>query len=171
MTSARSFERITRADLQRLARVAALDREDLFQRRPETGRLYAGQVFAVALCQGAALHFVHGQRGVKDFDVWSFYRASAQRPYPFRRRGVRDFGDPKFGITADHPQFVGRRVDLLGRSLEAARVADPAQVLQDYFRGGRTRSARLLALRPVVLLEPASRLGEVIWPGADAESA
>jgi hypothetical protein len=29
----------------------------------------------VALCQGAALHFVDGENGVKDFDVWTFYAA------------------------------------------------------------------------------------------------
>jgi len=52
----RSYATITKADLRRLARLAADDRRDLFRRRPDTGRLYEGRLFAVALCQGAALH-------------------------------------------------------------------------------------------------------------------
>jgi hypothetical protein len=33
------------------------------------GRLYADRLFAVALCQGAALHYIDGKNGVKDLDV------------------------------------------------------------------------------------------------------
>ena len=36
-----------------------------------------GQIIAVALCQGAALHYVNGSNGIKDLDVWTFY---AERP-------------------------------------------------------------------------------------------
>ena len=44
----------------------------------------------VALGQGAARHYLDGQTGVKDFDVWTFFAAAPTRPYPdpalFRRR-------------------------------------------------------------------------------------
>ena len=97
---------ITSDDLRRLARLAGDDRRSLFERRPDTGSLYAERLIASALCQGGALHYVDGQTGVKDFDVWSFYDECAERPFPYRRRAVIDFGDPKFGVTDDSPGFI-----------------------------------------------------------------
>lgn len=151
-------------DLRRLGELATADRMALFRRKPETARLYARGVFAVALCQGAALHFLDGKNGVKDFDVWTFYRARSQRPFPYRRRGVADFGSPKFGTSDDKPHFIGRRVDFMGRSLDSRSFNDPVAVLRNYLRGARTKSARLLAQKPVVLIEPLSQLGTVVWP-------
>lgn len=69
---ARSYERITLNDLARLAQIARRDREDRFTRRPRW-RPYADRVLCVALCQGAALHYVDGRNGVKDLDVYAFY--------------------------------------------------------------------------------------------------
>jgi hypothetical protein len=160
----RSYRQLTNADLKRLGQIAARDRDDLFRRKPGLGRLYSGRLFAVALGQGAALHYLNGKNGIKDLDVWSFYRAAPERPYPYRRRGIADFGNPKFGKTDDSPQFVGRRVDLLGRSLDATDFSDPLVVLRDYLANGTTKSARLLALKAVILIEPEALLGSVVWP-------
>ena len=119
----------------------------------------------VALCQGAALHFVDGENGVKDFDLWTFYTARPDHPlFPWRRRVARVFGDPGFGPVPDRPGFVGRRVDLLARSIEVGSGTDPAEVLCGYLSEGRTASARALAQKAVVLLEPSDRLGTVVWP-------
>jgi hypothetical protein len=93
----RSYGPLTKEDLKRLVEIAARDRADLFQRKPETGRLYGERLFAVALCQGSALHYLDGKNGVKDLDIWSFFRPSPERPFPYRRRAQLDFGDPKFG--------------------------------------------------------------------------
>jgi hypothetical protein len=40
----------------------------------------------------AALHHLDGSNGVKDFDVWSFYAALGEGPFPYRWRGTADFG-------------------------------------------------------------------------------
>ena len=160
----RSFEKITVKDLRRLRDLAELDREDFFLRNPGTARLYAKRVFAVALCQGAALHYVDKTNGVKDFDVWSFYGTHPTRMFPPRRRGIADFGDPKFGTTSNNPTFVGRRVDLIGRSIKARNFGDPVEVLCNYLRTRPTTSAKFLAEKAMVLLEPAHLLGTVIWP-------
>ena len=160
----RSYERITRGDLVRLAEIARLDREDLFARKPRY-RALGEHLICAALCQGAALHFVDGKNGVKDFDVWTFYAAHPDDPdYPWWRRRAVDFGDPKFGPSPDKPDFAGRHVDLLGRSLEKAEGAEPAVILRKYLSEGRTETARRLAEKAVVLLEPVDRLGTVIWP-------
>jgi hypothetical protein len=111
-------------------------------------------------CRAALLD---GKNGIKDLDVWSFYRAVPERPYPYRRRGVVDFGDPKFGRSATNGEFVGRRVELLGRSIDAPNFSDPVAVLRDYLASRKTESARLLARKAVVLIEPANLLGAAVW--------
>ena len=150
----RSYKTLTIAELSRLGELAARDRRDFFLRNPETGRLYSNRLFAVVLCQGAALHYINGTNGIKDFDVWSFFRANSVRMFPYRRRGIADFGDPKFGTTDDSPDYVGRRVDLIGRSIEAADFSDPVAVLSKYLRAERTRSAHFLAQKAMVVIEP-----------------
>jgi hypothetical protein len=160
----RSLERVRLDDLRSLGALAARDREGLFCRKPGTGRLYADRLFAVALCQGAALHYLDGTTGVKDFDVWSFYTENPVRRFPPRRRATADFGDPRFGVSLDTPDFVGRRVDLIGRSIRGADPTDPVGSLQRYLATSRSQSARLLARKAVILIEPAHLLGTVAWP-------
>jgi hypothetical protein len=36
----------------------------------------------ICLCQGAARHYVHGDRGVADFELWGFFEEV--RGHPFR---------------------------------------------------------------------------------------
>jgi hypothetical protein len=95
----RSYEKIIASDLRRLAALAKADRDDLFSRRPETGCLYSDRLFAVALCQGAGLHYLNGTNGINDLDVWSFYQEHPLRAFPYRRRAEIDFGIAKFGKT------------------------------------------------------------------------
>jgi hypothetical protein len=71
----RSLAPIDRSDLLRLAALAAETEAGLFGRHPHGAGRYAGRLLCRALCQGAALHFLDGKNGVKDFDVWSFYAA------------------------------------------------------------------------------------------------
>jgi hypothetical protein len=112
-----------------------------------------------------ALHYLDGRNGVKDFDVWSFYAAADDGPFPYRWRGTADFGVSRFGrYPDDPPSYVGRRVDLLGRSLPAPPGADPAAVLRDYLTAARTASAKALADKPVILISPDGVVGERIWP-------
>ena len=109
--SDRSLVRIEIADLLRLAALAADAEAELFRRNPLGSGRYAGRLLGRALCQGAALHYVNGSNGVKDFDVWSFYAQYDDWPFPARWRGTRDFGPPKFGrYPGDPPRYSGRRV-------------------------------------------------------------
>jgi hypothetical protein len=167
----RSFEKIAKADLRRLAGIAAEDREQFFGSHPDWGELYADRLIATALCQGAALHYVTGQVGIQDFDVYSFYRAHPARRWYGKRNKHRDYGLPKFGKSPDRPDYVGRRVDLLGRGLETRLGEDPALAIQRWLATSGTRSARLLAQKAVVLLFPSDRLGQVIWPVKNAKRA
>ena len=113
----RSFERITRDDLVRLVELALQDFEQLYA-RSEYSRPYKARLRLICLCQGSARHFLHGDRGVQDFDMWGFFEEIPRHPFPYRRRGTRDFGPSKFGRNPDDgPEFVGRRVDVIGRSI------------------------------------------------------
>jgi hypothetical protein len=160
----RSYLPITRADLARLAAIAAADRAAYFARYPVWAELYAARILCTALCQGAALHYLYGEAGIQDFDVYTIYAAHPARRWYARRRAVYDFGDPKFGQSADRPHFAGRRVDVWARAVPAQMEDDPVEVVRAYLTAGATETARQLAQKAVVLLEPPAELGSVIWP-------
>ena len=166
--SDRSLARLDVADPLRLADLAADAEAELFERNPSGSGRYVGRLLGRALCQGAALHYVNGKDGVKDFDVWSYYAQHNGWPFPARWRGTRDFGPSIFGrFSGDPPRYAGRRVDLLGRSLPPAPGADPARAIRDYLSAGRTKSARALAAKAAVLIDPIGRVGEIAWPPTD----
>jgi hypothetical protein len=166
---ARSLARIDIQDLLRLAALAAEAEAGLFARRPRGAVRYAGRLICRALCQGAALHYLDGRTGVKDFDVWSFYAVHGGGPFPYRWRGTADFGPSKFGrYPGDPPSFTGRRVDMLGRSLNVPSDAEPVMVLRGYLSAARTDSASELAAKAVVLISPERLVGKVAWPHTSA---
>lgn len=168
----RSYESIEHADLLRLLQLARADREAYFARYPDWGRLYADRVVCTALCQGAALHYVKGKVGINDFDVYTFYAAHPERRWYAKRLQPVDFGDPKFGRSqVTKPHFLGRRVDLMGRELPIPPGTDPVRALHEYLSSGRTDTARELAQKAVVLLEPTSMMGTVVWPLSKTPSA
>jgi hypothetical protein len=148
-----------------LAELAKADRDRLFARNLSLGARYAQRMLGVALCQGAALHYLDGRNGVKDFDVWTFYAQHPDGPFPPRRVARADFGPSKFGrMPNDIRPYAGRRVDLIGRSLPAEPEADPVDALRRYLTSARTSSARALAAKAVVLIDPANHRGLVVWP-------
>ena len=159
----RSYRRISRHDLARLSDIARADLASLFRRRSATGQCYRNRLIAIALCQGSALHYVDRKNGVKDFDVWTFFRAHPKRPFPYRRNASADFGSPKFGRSPGCEHYVGRRVDLLGRSLATSRDS-PVEVLRHYLAEARTVTAKELRKKAVVLLYPPELIGTVVWP-------
>jgi len=172
MPDERSLEPITRVDLKRLARIAGADRADFFSRHPEFAILYGRRLLCAALGGEAALHYLNGLTGVSHFSVWSFYAEHPEAPFPFRQPGRADFGASKFGRASHAPQgYAGRRVELRGRSIDAAPGDDPVEALQRYLKAGATRSARELAGQAVVLIEPESALGAQVWPTLALPSA
>lgn len=97
--------------------------------------------------------------GVKDFDVWSFFAAIPGERFPaaIRHRHF-DFGHSKFGAEPDQPtkfsHIKGRRVDVLLRDLPVGLDADPVEALRAYLERRRTDSARALAAKAAVFVEP-----------------
>jgi hypothetical protein len=60
--------------------------------------------------------------------------------------------------------FIGRRVDLLGRSLQVAKDNDPVNTLRSYLAKSRTASARFLRSKAIVLIDPLRLRGTIVWP-------
>ena len=161
----RSYEKIESRDLARLGRLAGEDRARFFSRNPELARLYRDRVLCMALCQGAALHFVDGQNEIKDFDVWTFFVDRPSRRFPPRRPVMNaDFGPSKFGRHPDHGGFAGRVVDLLMRGIDCRPAAVPVEALRLYLTERRTKSAQCLSEKAAVMIEPKRLRGLVVWP-------
>jgi hypothetical protein len=165
--AARSFETIEREDLLRLAALAEARLALAFETHHEKRGTYARGRLALCLCQGAADHFVDpaSSPGVHDFDVWAFYRRPpGAKPLWNRKPFAVDFGPSKFGrCPLDVTKYAGRRVDVLWRDVPAGD--DPIAAVRAYFEAPRTASARALREKPVVLIWPTARAGEILWRG------
>jgi hypothetical protein len=157
----RSFKKITLRDLKSLAEIALKDRVDFFQRYPKY-KAYANRVICTALCQGAAKHYIDGSTGISDFDVYTFYRKHPSVTWYAKRKKSYDFGNPKFGPSVGHYDFVGRRVDCFGRAIEIPKKGDVITALRKYLRLGATKTSSLLAQKALVLLNP--KCGKIVWP-------
>jgi hypothetical protein len=151
----RSYARVTRRVLDRLSIIAAEDREGKFARRPRWA-VYRDRVLCVALCQGAALHYVDGENGVKDLDVYTFYAVHDVGAFPHRW--------PRPRLQFDRAPFEGHFVDLMGRSLHEEVGADPFEVVRRYLSRPRTKTSRRLSEKAVVLIDPEPFRGRVAWP-------
>lgn len=184
------MEPITDEHLVRLSALADLDHEHFTRDlgRPE----YRDRRVAVALAQGAALHFLDGRTGVKDLDLWTFYAAIPGQDFSFGQR-IRhlDFGVSEHGrntYPADFRdrrlsrwlRFTGRRVDLMVRSLPVEPHARPDVVirfLRAWLAEGAAKRQRRpaqvmpsnwwLARKAVILIDPLSTRGTQVWPFGD----
>ena len=158
----RSKEKITRRDLRKLLKLSREDIDEFFLRNPKYEK-YRNRERLVALCQGAALHYIDEENGIKDFDVWYFYPDKTIN-LPYRRRGVVDFGESKFGKYRTDAEFKGRTIDVLMRSDPAFRKREPGEALIRYFSESRSKSAQQLSQKAVIRLYPEAVFGKVLWP-------
>ena len=121
----RSSAMIELQDLLRLSEIAHWDLERYIAGDPDARATFASKILCVALCQGAALHYLDKTTGVKDFDIFTFFVADGMKKFPPRRRTSYDFGRSKFGRHPDDVGYTGRRVDVMGRSIFYAAGALP----------------------------------------------
>ena len=165
----RSYRKITVEDLKKLKDLALRERIEFFDRKPCYRRAYLDSLIAIALCQGAASHFIDSKTGVKDFDIWYFYIKNHEVTYPYRALKSVDSKLDEFGVHPDDVEkgYRGRRVHLMGRTIDVDIVkrnsGDPKKCIIEYLEGGRTETARELAKKAVIGLWPDAILGEVIW--------
>src|SRR4029077_16662818 len=93
------------------------------------------------------------ENGIKDFDVWTFFAHSPSHRFPPRRPVMNaDFGPSKFGRHSGDDGLAGRRVDFIVRGIDCRPGADPVEVLRRYLTERRSKSARCLSKKAVVIL-------------------
>lgn len=157
----RSFEKLTEADLARIRDLAFAELARVYS-RTKVASQYRDRMILLALCQGAAKHWADGKHGVKDIDVWAFYRAGLPSRFPYRKRWTADLGASRFGKHPDDPGFVGRRIDILGRSIPCAASEAPEAAVRAWLQS-KTESAGLVAQRPVIGLWPEPLFAKPVW--------
>lgn len=144
---------------------------------------------AVHYLRGGAGHSHRGP-GVKDLDIWTFYAAipgtrfPADRPETHADFGPSVFGRQRYDLGAARnarerarwqrwSAHSGRRVDFLMRALRVpvgAPIGSVVKALQEWLaHGDRSTaipkpSAWYLARQAMVLLDPESGRGDVVWP-------
>lgn len=160
----RSYDRLSEADLQYLTRLAIDKLDEIFERAPVAG-LYRDRLIVLTLCQGAAQHYIDGQHGIKDLDVWAFFRAGPPKPFPFRPVWNGDFGPSHLGRNPSDVGYAGRRIDVMGRSIPVRADEAPDEAVRRWLANYST-SAGHLVKHPVIGLFPDAFSNRVIWlPG------
>lgn len=99
-----------------------------FLRKDPYMRKFKHLLLSITLCQGAANHYAVCQeearryydskrKGLKDIDIWVFFRKN--KKINFNARWIKhfDFGPSKFGKNPEDVNYSGRRIDFLGRSI------------------------------------------------------
>ncbi|MCV7401292.1 hypothetical protein H7K24_14130 [Mycobacterium fragae] len=169
----KSHAQFTDEHLDRLAKIALEDQEGLFERERHLA-VYRRRLLLIALCQGAALHYVQCKKGlqhtkgVKDLDVYSFYAEHPRVPWPYRRYGKADFGESEFGCHPDDlpykgKPFIGRHVDLTGRALPVRPEGNPIEAVRIWLTTSKNPTPRHLREQAVVGLYPTRYQGTIMW--------
>lgn len=161
-------ERIDREDLLLLANFSI----NFLRNYPYCLNFY-DFLLSVTLCQGAANHyavcngyakryFESNKNGVKDFDIWFFFKRKENNIFNPRWKVSRDLARTKFGRNPDETDYVGRRVDFFGRSIifEGMGIEE---AIRNWLRRGNSISPILISQKAVVGLYPNEILGKVIW--------
>ncbi len=117
---------------------------------------------AVALCQGAAMHYHDKANGVKDFDVWFFY-AFNKKHLPYRTIWTWDYQNPKYGRHPSMPGYKGRKVDTIVRSIKNYTQNNPVKTIHQFLQLENTASSNELAKKAVVMLAPEDLIGKIVW--------
>ena len=161
----RSLEPITKNDLKELyiGSVKCLDEYYINGGGVKWKSLYdIKRPLAVALCQGAAMHFHDKVNGVKDFDVWFFYPFN-EKHLPYRDIRNWDYKNTKFGHHPYILNYDGRKVDVLVRSIKNYSNQNPIDTIHKFLQYENTKTSKELSKKAVVMLYPESLLGKVVW--------
>lgn len=157
MSPERLFERLTERDLWQLRAIALEEGEAFFARNQHLAAAYSGRLIGICLCQGAASHYLDPTVGIKDFDLWYFYREHPDVRIPHRARRRIPNG------------LKGRPIDSLRRAIPDHVVGrspdDPAATIMAYLRQRDTQTKRALLKKAVIGLHPDALFGKILWRG------
>lgn len=145
-------------ELEALVNLSRLEEVSFFKRNPHLVEPYRDNLFAVALCQGAALQYLGIGYGVNDFDVHFFYRQNPKKPR--LSRSVKH-------LPADVGAFEGISVDFIRTVIPGSPQAHDSTGVICFLRAAlgnpQTDNLQHLSRKAVVGLLPEPICGSVIW--------
>jgi hypothetical protein len=144
----------------------------IFERHPYMQR-FKELLVGIALCQGAANHYAickgmakryadANKSGMKDIDVWFFFKKTDGSVFNNRWRIARDLGETKFGKDPGEKGYIGRRVDFFGRSIDADE-ANSFHSIRRWVTEGPWTSPIWIRQKVVVGLYPDTIFDKFIW--------
>ncbi|WP_135611116.1 hypothetical protein [Methanococcoides sp. AM1] len=170
----RSYLKIKREHLQKLRHITVKDQDSFFSRYPKYN-LFREKIYCILLVQGAALHYVNGINGIKDFDVLVLYKENGNkydedgkliRIYP-KRVCSYDCEMAEFGRypNDDIDKYPNRRVDVLMREIgnDLTDNSDLITAINKYFENGTTQSIKEWRKKAVVGIWPDEIQSKVMW--------
>ena len=167
MSEVYSKEEIDTDDLRQFAGVALNALQST-----KYGRKFKSSLAMITLCQGGANHYVVSngyvhryfdpqKKGLKDIDIWFFFRKKGFSPV---WKLTRDFGRSKFGRNSEEPGYIGRRMDFFGRSIPFLARDNAGSALERWIASGAPGSSPWhLSHKAVVGIFPENIVGKVLW--------
>ena len=119
-----SQQRMKTGDIKKLQEISLK-----FLREYSYTKKFKHLLLSITICQGAANHYAVCQgkarkyydpkrKGLKDIDIWFFFRKDKELNFNCRWIKHSDFGLSKFGKNPQDVNCSGRRIDFLGRSIK-----------------------------------------------------
>lgn len=151
----RIYTKLGRNDLKALQKLALEEHEDFFKRNKHLKDAYYDSLVGIALCQGAASHYINPSVGIKDFDIWLFYVENENIRFPYRAHKSIENG------------YKSRGIDYLKRAIKkelfdsCSNTAE--ECIMEYLFERNTKTKELLLKKAIVGLFPEEIFGKVIW--------
>ena len=152
----RTYDLLTIDDFRVLKELAIKEHEAFFRRNKHLREAYGNNLVAICLCQGAASHYLNPTVGVKDIDIWLFYKDCPGVNFPARSR------------KRDDNAYMGKPIDWLRRAIPAEMVEasdnEAGLAMRAYIEKRNINKWQLLK-KAIIGLYPEQILGEIIWKG------
>ena len=151
----RLYTKLGLSDLKQLQKLALEEHENFIERNTHLRKAYYDSLVGIALCQGAASHYINASVGIKDFDIWLFYVENENIRFPYRAYKSIENG------------YMGRRIDFLKRAIPIGLCVfcsnEPDECIMRYLFERNTKTKRLLLEKAIVGLFPDMLFGKVLW--------
>lgn len=169
-SNVRTYEKLGVSDLQEMKCHALKELSRFYVKVGKPAgkyKVYKHKLIAICLCQGAAQHFVNGTTGIKDLDIWFFFKEDANVKIP-------DIKNMRYSVDKLLKNLGVKRIDFLKKSIKASvlsnsKTQQPQDLLRAYLQHANTTTSKELAKKPVVGLYPEKIFGVIIWQPTTSE--
>lgn len=152
----RLYITLTKRDFKQLRELSLKEHKDFFKRNPHLKSIYYNSLIGICLCQGAASHVLNHEVGIKDFDIWHFYKDKSVK-FPYRAHKRIEGG------------YKGKPVDFLKRAIPRhicnSYSNNPGKAIIEYLCEKNTKTKNLLLEKAIIGLFPNKIFGKILWRG------